>query len=90
MSIGNEEQERRSKLLADMMHDDAKDGLYEEQPKREPLLSDADIDEMDGLHHCDYKAGEPPSFGQEAKEARDFYESKTASGELIINPDFKP
>lgn len=30
MSTTNDEQERRSKLLADMMHDDANDGLYEE------------------------------------------------------------
>lgn len=52
---------------------------YGEQPKREPLLSDEDIDgwiEEDGSTMC--------SLGMTDKEVRDFYEAKITSGELMV------
>ena len=39
---------------------------------------------MDSRHRCDYKAGEPPSFRQGAEEARDWFQAKITSGELMV------
>ncbi|HNR56138.1 MAG TPA: hypothetical protein PKJ19_13290 [Flavobacteriales bacterium] len=80
MSTTNDEQERRSRLLADMMHDDAKDGLYDEQPKREPLLSDDTIRELAFLHCPD----NPIEYADGMKHVLDIVHFKIASGELMV------
>jgi len=60
------DKEEQRKLLCEMMKDDAKSGLYNEK-KREPLLSDEDLQDEDrGV------------FGMEREEVRDFYEAARA------------
>lgn len=56
----------------------------DEQPGREPLLSDDGILSMDRAHRSDYEAGEPSSFEDGAQEARAWYENKITKGELMV------
>lgn len=57
--------------------------------QRKPLLSDAEVSAMDDRQSSNYYAGEAPSYTTGIEDARDFYEAKITSGELMVSKTVK-